>query len=208
MVMRKYTSAFFGIMHPLQLRENVDRSGSAWRPVIVRHEARLTSRVRFLLRRVAPLPLVAIALFGPGCAAPTGGGEGEGTVGSDLTSANEKTAFDFFVGKGVTELQAAAIVVNLQQKSNVSPTSVQPGGPGARDRTVVDRSTMERHEKRQRRLVRQQARRFRADARPSATNVKGAKRMHPPLSRASGHRERSAVQSAFFAFSTAHTLEA
>ena len=83
--------------------------------MIVRHEARLTSRVRFLLRRVAPLPLVAIALFGPGCAAPTGGDEAEGTVGFDLTSANEKTAFDFFVGKGVTELQAAAIVGNFPQ---------------------------------------------------------------------------------------------
>ena len=86
--------------------------------------------MRFLLRLVAPLPLLAIALLGPGCAAPTGGDEAEGTVGSDLTSANEKAAFDFFVGKGLSELQAAAIVGNLQQESNVSPTSVQPGGPG------------------------------------------------------------------------------
>ena len=86
--------------------------------------------MRFLLRLVAPLAIVSTTLFAAGCAAPTAGDEADGTVGSDLTSANEKTAFDFFVGKGLSELQAAAIVGNLQQESNVSPTSVQPGGPG------------------------------------------------------------------------------
>lgn len=86
--------------------------------------------MRFLLRLVAPLSILTIALLGPGCAAPTGGDGADGTVGSDLTSANERTAFEFFVGKGLSETQAAAIVGNLQQESNVSPTSVQPGGPG------------------------------------------------------------------------------
>jgi hypothetical protein len=43
---------------------------------------------------------------------------------------NPKTAFNFFVSKGLTEIQAAAIVGNLMQESNVMPTAVQPGGVG------------------------------------------------------------------------------
>lgn len=68
-------------------------------------------------------------LSASGCAAPTSD-EAEGSLGSDLTSNNEKIAFEFFVGKGLTQVQAAAIVGNLQQESNVLPTAVQPGGLG------------------------------------------------------------------------------
>jgi hypothetical protein len=44
--------------------------------------------------------------------------------------ANDKPAFDFFVGKGLTTFQAAGIVGNLDQESGVNPNSVQSGGPG------------------------------------------------------------------------------
>jgi len=43
----------------------------------------------------------------------------------------EQTAFNYFVTKGLTEVQAAGIVGNLIQESNVIPTSVEfGGGPG------------------------------------------------------------------------------
>ena len=45
-------------------------------------------------------------------------------------NANDGTAFSFFVGKGLTTFQAAGIVGNLDQESNVNPNAVQPGGPG------------------------------------------------------------------------------
>jgi hypothetical protein len=43
---------------------------------------------------------------------------------------NDKAAFQYFVGKGLTNFQAAGIVGNLDQESGVSPTAVQQGGPG------------------------------------------------------------------------------
>jgi hypothetical protein len=45
-------------------------------------------------------------------------------------SNNGRTAFNYFVAKGLTEIQAAGIVGNLMQESSLSPTAVQPGGPG------------------------------------------------------------------------------
>ena len=45
-------------------------------------------------------------------------------------SANDKTAFDYFLGKGLTPVQAAGIVGNLDQESSMNPAAVQPGGPG------------------------------------------------------------------------------
>jgi hypothetical protein len=44
--------------------------------------------------------------------------------------ANDKPAFEFFVGKGLTNFQSAGIVGNLDQESGVNPGSVQSGGPG------------------------------------------------------------------------------
>jgi hypothetical protein len=45
--------------------------------------------------------------------------------------ANDKPAYDYFVGKGLTNFQAAAIVGNLDQESGVNPTINQSGGgPG------------------------------------------------------------------------------
>jgi hypothetical protein len=45
-------------------------------------------------------------------------------------SNNPRTAFNYFVSKGLTDIQAAGIVGNLMQESSVRPTAVQPGGPG------------------------------------------------------------------------------
>src|SRR4029077_6177192 len=46
-------------------------------------------------------------------------------------NSNDQTAFYFFVGKGLTNFQAAGIVGNLDQESNDDPTAVQyGGGPG------------------------------------------------------------------------------
>src|SRR5689334_21249496 len=52
--------------------------------------------------------------------------------GSEAALANnERTAFNFFVAKGLTQIQAAAVVGNLMQESSVRPTAVQlGGGPG------------------------------------------------------------------------------
>jgi hypothetical protein len=44
---------------------------------------------------------------------------------------NARTAFNFFVAKGLTDIQAAGIVGNLMQESSVRPTAVEyGGGPG------------------------------------------------------------------------------
>jgi len=44
---------------------------------------------------------------------------------------NAQTAFNYFVSKGLTEIQAAGVVGNLMQESSVRPTAVQyGGGPG------------------------------------------------------------------------------
>jgi hypothetical protein len=46
-------------------------------------------------------------------------------------SSNEHTAFNFFVSKGLTKVQAAGVIGNLMQESSVDPASVQyGGGPG------------------------------------------------------------------------------
>jgi Phage tail lysozyme len=51
-------------------------------------------------------------------------------VSPDTAFANDKAAFDFFIGKGLTNFQAAGIVGNLDQESGVNPSSVQADGPG------------------------------------------------------------------------------
>lgn len=46
-------------------------------------------------------------------------------------NADDKIAFDYFVGKGLTDVQAAGIVGNLDQESGMSPTVAEyGGGPG------------------------------------------------------------------------------
>jgi hypothetical protein len=68
------------------------------------------------------------ALLGCGEAQP-GDDERLGTATQALF-ANDQTSFDYFVAKGLTGVQAAGIVGNLDQESGDSPTAVQSGGPG------------------------------------------------------------------------------
>jgi hypothetical protein len=71
---------------------------------------------------------VAVAL---GSALGACSGTHEALEGSQsaLTS-NDRAAFDFFLGKGLSAVEAAAIVGNLDQESGMSPSAVQPNGPG------------------------------------------------------------------------------
>jgi hypothetical protein len=83
-------------------------------------------------RLAVPALLVTTTLALAGCSSATGG---EGDVGSSAEgisiSSNERTAYEFFVHKGLKSWQAAAIVGNLQQESDVEPTIAQyGGGPG------------------------------------------------------------------------------
>lgn len=43
---------------------------------------------------------------------------------------NQQVAFEFFVGKGLKNFQAAGIVGNLAMESGVNPNSGQAGGSG------------------------------------------------------------------------------
>jgi hypothetical protein len=76
---------------------------------------------------------LAVAIAGCGDA---GSGEPLSRSESALTPvpalfANDKTACDYFVNKGLTNFQAAGIVGNLDQESGVDPSAVQyGGGPG------------------------------------------------------------------------------
>jgi MYXO-CTERM domain-containing protein len=75
--------------------------------------------------------LGAAAALLPGCSAP--GNDSLDTNLEALTTpfANDKPAYDYFVGKGLTNFQAAAVVGNLDQESGVNPTISQSGGgPG------------------------------------------------------------------------------
>ena len=79
---------------------------------------------------LAPCLLASIPLATVGCSAASGGGEDVGTEGADVSS-SEHTAYEYFVGKGLKGFQAAAIVGNLQQESDVDSTAIQyGGGPG------------------------------------------------------------------------------
>jgi len=66
-----------------------------------------------------------------GCEEPQPNDRSEplGSVSSPLF-ANDQISFDYFVAKGLTPIQAAGIVGNLDQESGDSPTAVQAGGPG------------------------------------------------------------------------------
>jgi hypothetical protein len=84
---------------------------------------------RLSTKLVAALVAAPLAVFAAGCsgAAP---GESTGTSSAALSS-NEEAAYEYFVGKGLTSFQAAGIVGNLMQESDVDPSSVEyGGGPG------------------------------------------------------------------------------
>ena len=69
--------------------------------------------------------------LGAGCVGGPPVDENEEAVTPLTAFANDKTAYEFFVGKGLTNFQSAGIVGNLDQESGVDPTAVQfGGGPG------------------------------------------------------------------------------
>ena len=88
----------------------------------------LPSRSAFVVVAAA---LAASSLAACGQAGPGGGADDEHVDESAAAlTANDKTAFDYFLAKGLTPVQAAGIVGNLDQESNMDPGAVEPGGPG------------------------------------------------------------------------------
>jgi Phage tail lysozyme len=93
----------------------------------------MTTNMRYaaskrLLCGALALPMLLVA-----CA--DAGGDGESVSQRDdqivTENANDKIAFDYFVGKGLTDVQTAGIVGNLDQESSMDPTIWQiGGGPG------------------------------------------------------------------------------
>ena len=80
------------------------------------------------LRLLLPALPVMTALVG--CGAPPTEEDLAQSRAALSPSPNDEAAFDYFVGKGLTSFQAAGIVGNLDQESQVDPTAVQAGGPG------------------------------------------------------------------------------
>ncbi len=80
---------------------------------------------------VAGAAFAALSLAACGQGMPGGASEDERVEESaSALTANDKLAFDYFLVKGLTPVQAAGIVGNLDQESNMNPGAVQPGGPG------------------------------------------------------------------------------
>jgi hypothetical protein len=89
---------------------------------------------------VSPLPhgrrlgvlfasLFAVALGA--CADSSPAPEAHGSTQLHELSGNDQTAFDFFLGKGLSAEQAAGVVGNLDQESGMDPSIAQGGGgPG------------------------------------------------------------------------------
>ena len=90
--------------------------------------------IRLPARLLAPCVLSSIAMLA-GCGS-AGDGTDVGISSSAVTSANNKTAFDYFVSKGLTDDQAAGIVGNLDQESGMDPRSPSTAeGPAAASRS-------------------------------------------------------------------------
>lgn len=68
----------------------------------------------------------ALALWLAGCA----GAGSVGSINAAQTFPNDEPAFAYFLGQGLTDVQAAGIVGNLDVESGDDPTSVESGGPG------------------------------------------------------------------------------
>jgi hypothetical protein len=94
-------------------------------------------RKRILIDSAIKLALAAVALpmLLTGCA-PAGGDEEEDSVDKDYNpivteNANDGVAFHYFVSKGLSDVQAAGIIGNLDQESGMDPTVWEyGGGPG------------------------------------------------------------------------------
>lgn len=85
------------------------------------------SRLRWSLLAVC---LTSASVLGCGDAGPgERTGESQDPLQPELFT-NDQACYDYFVGKGLTNFQAAGIVGNLDQESGTDPTAVQQGGPG------------------------------------------------------------------------------
>jgi Phage tail lysozyme len=92
--------------------------------------ARRTGSSKRLVLGALALPVLLAACLGTGS---DGAGDTASQLGDEVVSedANDKIAFDYFVSKGLTDVQAAGIVGNLDQESGMSPTIAESGGgPG------------------------------------------------------------------------------
>jgi hypothetical protein len=77
------------------------------------------------------LPWLGGALTLAACSAPANEPFDTSREALSTPFANDKPAYDYFVGKGLTNFQGAAVVGNLDQESGVNPTISQfGGGPG------------------------------------------------------------------------------
>ena len=86
-------------------------------------------RVNFRFRSLA-LGFV-LALIGAAIAAPGASAQPAEQTAAGIIRANEEAAFNYFVGKGLSTVQAAGVVGNLDQESLMDPTIHQiGGGPG------------------------------------------------------------------------------
>jgi hypothetical protein len=77
--------------------------------------------------RLVFLGALTLAVASAACSAP---GEDAPGIAREAASTfpNDKTAYDYFRAKGLTNFQAAAVVGNLDQESGVNPTISQEGG--------------------------------------------------------------------------------
>jgi len=79
--------------------------------------------------RYASLCVLASALAS-GCASDDGSTD-DTSMSEAALSNSEQTAFNFFVSKGLTKIQAAGVIGNLMQESSVNPAAIEfGGGPG------------------------------------------------------------------------------
>ena len=76
--------------------------------------------------RIALAALLAVSVASPGCVTSPD----DLDIAVEELNANSHAAFDYFLAKGLTPVQAAGIVGNLMQESNCNPMAVQSGGPG------------------------------------------------------------------------------
>lgn len=95
----------------------------------------LKSLATGLTAACAAAALALTTMAAPASAAPSMNRSGmspdTATVASIILS-NEKTAFDYFVAKGLSKIHSAGIIGNLDQESGMDPTIHQSGGGAGR----------------------------------------------------------------------------
>ena len=90
---------------------------------------RFGAKRKYTYERGARVALLgAAALLTAACSAPESDPLGASRAALATPFANDQTAYDYFVTKGLTSFQAAGIVGNLDQESGVNPSISQSGG--------------------------------------------------------------------------------